>query len=366
MQTPSVRRTGGIPAFKEPEKKSVLGTVIAAILLLIGIVYGGYKLRPVFEAVRAQQAAPKESLAEPTTPPLQAIDASSSSTNMTPEPNSQISSSSAKTAPEQLKETAAPSLPQAAETKPVAVNPEKAASKKPEIALTASAAEYKGKIEEAVKEKGLVNRVKVQGIGNTLTLAGKLHPSEYGELLKFMRGAPADVRVVDHIENDATLNSAATGAISNAGQVTSPPTGLLLSSRPTGADVFVDGTKQSGQTPLTIPLKPGQYNLVIRLQGYDAYVGSAQVNKNIQTQLDVELKERAAGHVAWADVSTDPNGAEILVDGVSTGQYTPARVQIQSGFHNVVLRLNGYFQIKRTVEVSEGGSVSIEGNLKPR
>jgi eukaryotic-like serine/threonine-protein kinase len=365
MQTPSVRRTGGIAAFKEPEKKSVLGTVIAATLLLIGIVYGGYKLRPVFEAVRAQQAALKENPAEPTAAaPLQAIDASSSSTNTTPEPNFQISSSSARAAPEHLKETAAPSLPQPPETKPVAENPEKAVLKKPEIALTASAAEYKRRIEEAVKEKGLGNRLKVQGVGNTLTLAGKLHPSEYGDLLKFLRGTPADVRVVDHIENDTTLNNAATGANSNAGQLTSPPTGLLLSSRPAGADVFVAGMKQSGQTPLTIPLKPGQYNLVIRLQGYDAYVGNAQVNENSQTQLDVELKERATGHVAWADVSTDPKGAEILVDGTSTGQYTPARVQIQSGFHNVVLRLNGYFQLKRSFDVSEGGSVSIEGKLK--
>ncbi|GAC1701103.1 MAG: hypothetical protein NVS9B4_03810 [Candidatus Acidiferrum sp.] len=363
MQTPSVRRTGGIPAFKEPEKKSIVGTLIAAGLLVFGIVYGGYKLRPVFEAVRGQQTVSKEKFSGPATQPLPTNDSSISPANSTAEPAPQVSTSSSKPAPEQLKEPAAASLPQATETTLVA---EKPVLRKPETALTSSAAEYKGRIEEAVNEKGLSNRVKVQGVGNTLTLAGKLHPSEYGELLKFMRGAPADVRVVDHIDNDAMPNNVATDAGSNAGQIVSPATGLLLSSRPAGADVFIDGTKQAGQTPLTLPLKPGQYNLVIRLQGYDAYVGSSQVKENIQTQLDVELKERSSVHVAWADISTDPKGAEILVDGLSTGLFSPARVQIPSGFHNVVLRLNGYFPIKRTVDVSDGGSVSIEGVLKPR
>ena len=41
--------------------------------------------------------------------------------------------------------------------------------------------------------------------------------------------------------------------------------GLFVSSRPPGADVFINGAKQAGQTPVTLPLAPGQYNLVLRL-----------------------------------------------------------------------------------------------------
>jgi hypothetical protein len=139
--------------------------------------------------------------------------------------------------------------------------------------------------------------------------------------------------------------------------------GFFVSSQPPGADVFINGAKQSGQTPVTLPLAPGQYNLVLRLPGYEAYAGSIQVKDNIQTQLNVPLTEKSTTHVAWAQVNTNPKGAEIIIDGSSTGQFTPARVQMPSGMHTVILRLNGYQQAKRTVQVSEGGTVTIDESL---
>jgi len=142
--------------------------------------------------------------------------------------------------------------------------------------------------------------------------------------------------------------------------------GIFITSKPPGADVFINGAKQSGQTPVTLPLAPGQYNLVLRLPGYEAYSGGIQVKDNIQTQLDATLNEKSATHVAWAQVNTNPKGAEIFVDGVSTGQFTPGRVQIPSGLHNVTLRLNGYQQAKRTVQVSEGGTVVVDESLRPK
>jgi hypothetical protein len=142
--------------------------------------------------------------------------------------------------------------------------------------------------------------------------------------------------------------------------------GLYVSSRPPGADVFINGAKQSGQTPATLPLAPGQYNLVLRLQGYEAYAGNVQVKDNIQTTLDAELKEKAASHVAWADVTSNPKGAEIVIDGTSTGQFSPARVQITAGGHVVTLRMEGYQPVRRTVQVTEGSTVTVEGALRPK
>lgn len=65
--------------------------------------------------------------------------------------------------------------------------------------------------------------------------------------------------------------------------------GIYIDSKPPGAAVFINGAKQSGQTPLTLPLAPGQYNLVLRLPGYEAYAGRIQVKDDIQTQLNVTL-----------------------------------------------------------------------------
>jgi hypothetical protein len=68
--------------------------------------------------------------------------------------------------------------------------------------------------------------------------------------------------------------------------------GLFVTSEPPGAKIFINGIKQSGQTPVTLPLAAGQYNLALRLQGYDPYVGSVRVKNGVQTRLEAKLTER--------------------------------------------------------------------------
>ncbi|HEV2103542.1 MAG TPA: serine/threonine-protein kinase [Candidatus Acidoferrum sp.] len=141
--------------------------------------------------------------------------------------------------------------------------------------------------------------------------------------------------------------------------------GLFVGTRPAGADIFINGDKQAGQTPVTLPLAPGSYNLVLRLEGYEPYSGQIQVKDNVQTSLDLELKPRA-GHVAWAQVDSTPSGAEILVDGISTGQFSPARVQIPTGTHTIGLHLKGYEIARRGIQASEGGTVNVNATLQAK
>jgi hypothetical protein len=433
-QTPVVRRTGPITPLapvEEPKKKSVIGSIFIALVLIGVIAYGVQKLRPVIEDARQINAAQKR--ADNDSPSTTTITAASGQADLTtPAATPPGSGTTASATPET-----------AVEKKPAEAPVEKPAPKKTEPVVSAQAAEYKGRIEEAISEKGLTGRAKVQAIGSTLILAGKLRPAEHGALLKFLRNAPASVRVVDHIEyedapaadngHDAdgghpvptggrgaihvvtdlvgatavlrgpagrVVNQCQTPCSFNdlgpaqyslevqkegyqpmqtalqvkAGSVVdqkvtleSLAKGLLLTSKPEGADVFINGAKQSGQTPVTLPLAPGSYNLVLRMPGYDAYAGSVQVKDNIQTQLDVPLKEKSNVKVAWADVETTPKGAEIFVDGQTTGQTTPARVQVPAGLHTVTVRLNGYQQVRRTFQATEGGTVNITNvTLQPK
>jgi len=434
-QTPVVRRTGRIaPAPEPPKKKNVVGTILAALLLLGVIVYGANKIKPVFEAARelhneqkksgdlppAVPVASETTLANPATNP--------GGTETNPQPKDPAVAASAE--------------PKPLESKSAEIVPEKPAAKKPENSISPKAAEYKGRIEQAISDKGLTGHVRVQAAGNTLTLAGKLRPAEHGALLKLLRNAPSDVRVIDHLEYDDTP-VAATGGSDEGAHPVPPPgqaaihvvtdvigatavlrgpaghvvnkcetpcsfnnlnparyslevqkegyqpvqtalqvksgdaqdqkikleslaKGIYISSQPPGADVFINGAKQSGQTPVTLPLAPGQYNLVLRLQGYEAYAGGIQVKDNIQTQLNVPLSQKSAARVAWAQVSSTPKGAEIFVDGNSTGQFTPARVQVPTGVHTVTVRLNGFQFAKRTFQASEGGTVPLEVPLQQK
>lgn len=433
-QTPLVRRTGLIARAPEPpKKKNVLGTFFAALLLLGVIVYGAYRIKPVFEAARDLHNEQKKGSSSPAAAP-----AASETTSV----NSTASASGTAASPQPTDPAAgAGAEPKPAEPKPAEIVAEKAAPKKAENSLSPQAAEYKARIEAAISERRLSGHVKVQAAGNTLTLAGKLRPAEHGALLKLLRNAPSDVRVIDHLEYDDT--PAATGnpdegshpvpttgrgaihvvtdvigatavlrgpaghilnkcetpcsfnnlsparyslevqkegylSVQTAMQVKSGDAqdqkikleslakGIYISSQPPGADVFINGAKQSGQTPVTLPLAPGQYNLVLRLQGYEPYAGGIQVKGNIQTVLNVPLSEKSTSRVAWAQVNSNPKGAEIIVDGTSTGQFTPARVQVPAGLHTVMLRLNGFREAKRTIQVSEGGTVTIDEPLQDK
>ena len=429
-QTPAVRRTGTITPIapiEEPKKKSIIGTIFITLLLLGVIAYGVQKLRPVLEDARKINAAQKHAEND--------VEAASTPADGAANPSASPAGTEAPVA-------ATPET--AAEKKPAEPPVEKPAPKKAEPVVSAQAAEYKGRIEEAIAEKGLNGRAKVQAIGNTLILAGKLRPAEHSALLKFLRDAPPSVRVVDHIEyedapaaengRDAegghpippsgrgaihvvsdlvgatavlrgpagrVLNQCQTPCSFNdlapaqyslevqkegyqpmqtalqvkSGNVVdqkvtleSLAKGLLLTSKPAGADVFINGAKQSGQTPLTLPLAPGSYNLVLRMPGYEAYATSVQIKDNVQTQLlDVPLKEKSTVKVAWAQVETTPKGAEIFVDGQTTGQMTPGRVQVPAGLHTVTIKLNGYQVAKRTFQATEGGTVNITNvTLQPK
>jgi len=441
-QTPALRRTGTLPPVPEPKpKKNVFGSIVAALLLLGVIAYCANKLRPIYEDVRQQQrrnAAPSD-----TAPSAGSADGAS-------EPNSAASNESgpensdSPASDANATEVSGPATPLPLDVKSARI--ERAPAKKTEPVISSKAAEYKGRIEEAISERGLASRAKVQGVGNTLTLSGKLRPAEHAALLKFLRDAPPSLHLIDHIEYDDAPVPTSAGSVPNAsvsagGHPTPGPgyggvhvvtdvigatailrgpsgrvvsqcltpcsfnnltpdryglevkkegyqpvqtalqvrqgdvadeklsleslaRGLYVASDPPGADVFINGAKQSGQTPVTLPLAAGQYNLVLRLQGYDPFVGSVQVKDNSQTQINTRLNVRSSNHVAWAQVGSDPAGAEVFVDGNSTGRFTPARVEIPAGMHTVTLKLDGFQVAKRRVSASEGGTVTINESLR--
>jgi len=154
-------------------------------------------------------------------------------------------------------------------------------------------------------------------------------------------------------------------APSNPSSADSETGAVLIITGPAGADIFVDGRKQPGQTPTELHLAVGQYNLVLRLSGYEPYAATVQVRK-YATKLDVGLKERRTSETASVEVTSSPKGAEILIGGTSTGLVTPARVQVRPGLHTLLLRLDGYEPAERTIQISEGGTLIVNQTLSPK
>jgi serine/threonine protein kinase len=441
MQTPTVRRTGSLPPLPvEPavKKSSPVATVLAAIFLVAVIVYGVIRLRPELQAARARNNSSPASSPAPVSLPAAVVSNPPAADNSTTPDNPPVTASLSGAAAKAADDAAASSNPPTEQ--PAAVPAP--TPRKTEPTVTPAAGEYKKQIEQAIADKDLTGHVRVNATASTLTLVGKLRPSDHASLLKFMRNAPSNVRVVDDIQyDDAPVASAEQGdngahpvpaagksaihivtdvigatatlfgpagrqlfdcqtpcSFNNlnpthyslqitkdgftplqtalelkAGQaldqklhLEATAKGLFVTSLPAGADVFINGAKQSGQTPATIPLPAGQYDLVLRVPGYEAYAGHVQVKNNEQTRLNAQLKERSREQVAWAQVHSTPEGAEIYLDDAPLGEISPARVQIPTGPHIIALKMNGYQIAKRGVEASEGGTVIVNEVLHPK
>jgi len=68
--------------------------------------------------------------------------------------------------------------------------------------------------------------------------------------------------------------------------------GIVISSVPSGADVFINGDKQSGQTPVHPPASAGQVNLVLVLKGFESYSSTIQVRDDGQSKVNAELVQK--------------------------------------------------------------------------
>ena len=135
--------------------------------------------------------------------------------------------------------------------------------------------------------------------------------------------------------------------------VSSPPLYKLpVESSPPGGEIFVDGLWSGYTTPAVIPnLSTGLHRIIVTLPGYIPgetiteipITDSPVVRKPVSFILDTY----ASGPVTLESI---PPAADILIDGIVTGEITPYTFEhLSLGIHQVTVRRNGE---SRTIEVN--------------
>ncbi len=123
-----------------------------------------------------------------------------------------------------------------------------------------------------------------------------------------------------------------------------------------GARVQIDGV-DIGQTPLVdAQVEAGEHELVVTRERYLPHSESITVaGRSLRERFEVELEP------AWAVISftSDPPGAEVLVDGESVG-ITPLNAEVLQGERDVTLKLTGHkaWQQQLTVRAGEDASIA--------
>jgi len=141
-----------------------------------------------------------------------------------------------------------------------------------------------------------------------------------------------------------------------------PRTGVLkLDSNPPGAEVYLNGAL-IGRTPMQISLDEGTYDIELRLDGYMPYETRVRINAGQTTRLNPRLQP--VPRTGTLEVTSDPSGAEVYVDGVYRGR-TRLVLELDAGPHEVEVRMSGYESYRARVNVQPNRTTRLDAPLIP-
>jgi serine/threonine-protein kinase len=304
----------------QPEQQRKRGQIWLALALLAIIAGAGYHIWPymrdVWERSRAARASRAPAAAPATQPtPLNAKDAK-------------------------------PAEEKRAETKPVAPPATKPPSTRtagelPPVKLPSN--DLKSRIEQALAEAGLGDKVHLQVAGNTVTLAGRLTPREHRQLLHRLRDAPAWVRLIDHIEYASPEPGGALNASDDRPQPAGGRGEIEVLTDVLGASAVLHGPQgrviSDCRTPCRFEgLWPGRYMLEVNQAGYRPVQRTLQVSAASIVGERIKLEPVSSGLY----VTSRPPQAHVFVNGERQPDPTPTTIRLGPGSYNITVRKPGF------------------------
>jgi formylglycine-generating enzyme required for sulfatase activity len=137
---------------------------------------------------------------------------------------------------------------------------------------------------------------------------------------------------------------------------------ITLQSEPAGAVVLVDG-KSLGNTPLTLKLPAGEYDLVVQADRFKSWHTRLAVVANQPRKLETIRLQPADGKLA---IRTRPAGANVMIGKKFAGQ-TPLTLTLTAHkTHLLQMSKAGYEKAKRTVKLLSEESKALSITLKPK
>lgn len=130
---------------------------------------------------------------------------------------------------------------------------------------------------------------------------------------------------------------------------------LSITTNPAGAEVIVDGQPR-GQSPLNLSMTPGAHSVVVRGEGEPRTIPITIVAGATSAQyLDLP---KAAATTGVLQISSDPPGAKVTVDGVARGTAPLTLNDLTVGQHSLTLE-NEVGSVTHAVTIAPDAPVSL-------
>lgn len=127
---------------------------------------------------------------------------------------------------------------------------------------------------------------------------------------------------------------------------------LSFTSRPEGADVFLNGQKV-GTTPLELSgIDPGVHQVLFDLPGHAAVLRTLDTNDGSKGELDIKMPEKGARLI----VKTPESSATVRLNDVMIGQGRKVRIpKVERGRYTLQVSLPDGASTEERIEVEESG-----------
>ena len=133
---------------------------------------------------------------------------------------------------------------------------------------------------------------------------------------------------------------------------------LLLTAKPRDASVSIDD-KVYGAINSDLTLSAGKHHLKVTKDGFLPYESELQIEDEGQLEVDATLTPI----VAELKITSEPEGAEVSVDGKDRGK-TPVTVKkLPYGSHEIAVRMMGHDRVNKTVEVKSDKPMDFHAKL---
>lgn len=145
--------------------------------------------------------------------------------------------------------------------------------------------------------------------------------------------------------------------------VVGPPGTLSISSSPSGASVYLDGTYR-GVTPINIPgISAGSHAIKLTKSAYDDYSTAVIVNSGSTTSITGILNAHPTTGSIYA--TSSPSGSSVYLDGMFKGSTPIVLDSLSPRSYSIKISYPNYGDFSSSVNVESGKTTNIYGTLNP-
>ena len=137
-------------------------------------------------------------------------------------------------------------------------------------------------------------------------------------------------------------------------EVTPDESGVKITTKPTAALIFINGSDTGKITPELIILDPGTHEITVKKEGHENKTVSVTIKQEEVLEKFIELTKIEEADKSGVRITSTPTATSIWINGKDTRRITPELIFLDPGTHEITLKKGGYEDRSVSVTIEEG------------